>query len=84
MKEMRSERVISICDEFSDKGCRKVCPLRDACVMKHGDTRELFSERLNMAARAIDAAALKNTPVDTPNLGAGPWFDEFNGQEQSI
>jgi len=53
MKDNRTKKVIDICCNNVENGCREVCPLADACVHKAGDTKEIFDNRINAAAEAL-------------------------------
>ena len=47
------EKSKKICDEWAEKGCRETCPLAEACVMRSGDTRESFDDRMEATAEAL-------------------------------
>lgn len=46
----RNHDFTTICDKHIKTGCRTTCPLSKACEHKHGDTYEVFVERMNIAA----------------------------------
>ena len=60
----RSEKVKAICDKHADMGCRSVCPLKDACVMKHGEDKADFDERLNRVAEGGEGMSFPNKAGD--------------------
>lgn len=50
-----NEQAQKICDQNTSLGlCGMGCPLTQACVMRPGDTKESFGDRVNRAAESIE------------------------------
>jgi hypothetical protein len=50
-----NEQARTICEEWFDKGCRKSCPLAEACKTQPGDNPVTFSLRMNEAAAKLQS-----------------------------
>ena len=56
MQDNRSEKVKSICKQFTESGeCRRACPLTEPCKTKAGDTKSKFDQRMNEAAEGLES-----------------------------